>query len=303
MENIILLFLCLLLGVLLQKVPQFPKNAYQSLNQFVIFVSLPALALYYIPKINISIALLYPLGIAWLGFGLSFIFFYTLGTYLKWSKKLIGCLILTGGLSNTSFVGFPIIEALYGSEGLKTAIIVDQPGSFVVVTTLGILVAATFSRGNLSTSEILLKIVKFPPFIAFTIALCCTLFSLEFPEVLQISFLKIGNTVTPVALVAVGLQLKIDTRSKHWSFLVLGLFFKLVIMPAFFFLFYRIILGGKSLEIDVSILESAMAPMITGAILATNYGLKPKLSSMMIGIGIPLSLITVGIWYWIVNHF
>jgi predicted permease len=208
---------------------------------------------------------------------------------------------LTGGLSNTSFVGFPIIEALYGAEGLKTAIIVDQPGSFVVVTTLGILVAASFSRGNLSTSEILLKIVKFPPFIAFTIALCCTLLTLDFLEVLQNSFLRIGNTVTPVALVAVGLQLKIDTRSKHWSFLTLGLFFKLILMPAFFFLLYKIVLGGKGLEIDVSIMESAMAPMITGAILASNYGLKPKLSSMMIGIGIPLSLLTVAFWYWVLS--
>jgi malate permease and related proteins len=301
MENILLLFLCLLLGVALQKVPQFPKNAYQSLNQYVIYVSLPALALYYIPKITISLALLYPLGIAWLGFGLSFVFFYALGTYFKWSKKLTGCLILTAGLSNTSFVGFPIIEALYGAEGLKTAIIVDQPGSFVVVTTLGILVAASFSRGNLSTSEILMKIVKFPPFIAFTIALLFTIFSLEFPNALQNAFLRIGNTVTPVALVAVGLQLKMDTKSKHWSFLGLGLFFKLLIMPAFFYLLYKIILGGNGLEINVSILESAMAPMITGTILAANYGLKPKLSSMMVGVGIPLSLITVAFWYWVLS--
>ena len=303
MENILLLFLCLLVGVMLQKVPQFPKNAYQSLNQFVIFVSLPALALYYIPKIAISLALLYPLGIAWLGFGLSFLFFYSIGTYLKWSKKLIGCLILTGGLGNTSFVGFPIIEALYGAEGLKTAIIVDQPGSFVVVTTLGILVASSFSRGNLSGSEILMRILKFPPFIAFVVAIIANLVSFDFPNTFQSAFLRIGNTVTPVALVAVGLQLKIDVKSKHWSFLTLGLFFKLILMPAFFFFLYRIILGGKSLEIDVSILESAMAPMITGAILASNYGLKPKLSSMMLGIGIPLSLITLGIWYWILNHF
>ncbi|MCU0349268.1 MAG: AEC family transporter [Flavobacterium sp.] len=301
MENILLLFLCLLLGVALQKVPQFPKNAYQSLNQYVIYVSLPALALYYIPKITISLALLYPLGIAWLGFGLSFVFFYALGTYFKWSKKLTGCLILTAGLSNTSFVGFPIIEALYGAEGLKTAIIVDQPGSFVVVTTLGILVAASFSRGNLSTSEILIKIVKFPPFIAFSIALFFTIFSFEFPNALQNAFLRIGNTVTPVALVAVGLQLKIDKRSKHWSFLGLGLFFKLLIMPAFFYLLYKIILGGNGLEINVSILESAMAPMITGTILAANYGLKPKLSSMMVGVGIPLSLVTVAFWYWILS--
>ena len=303
MENILLLFLCLLVGVMLQKVPQFPKNAYQSLNQFVIFVSLPALALYYIPKIAISLALLYPLGIAWLGFGLSFLFFYSIGTYLKWSKKLIGCLILTGGLGNTSFVGFPIIEALYGAEGLKTAIIVDQPGSFVVVTTLGILVASSFSRGNLSGSEILMRILKFPPFIAFVVAIIANLVSFDFPNTFQSAFLRIGNTVTPVALVAVGMQLKIDVKSKHWSFLTLGLFFKLILMPAFFFFLYRIILGGKSLEIDVSILESAMAPMITGAILASNYGLKPKLSSMMLGIGIPLSLITLGIWYWILNHF
>jgi predicted permease len=56
------------------------------------------------------------------------------------------------------------------------------------------------------------------------------------------------------------------------------------------------VLGGKGLEIDVSIMESAMAPMITGAILASNYGLKPKLSSMMIGIGIPLSFITLSIF-------
>ena len=303
MENILLLFLCLLVGVMLQKVPQFPKNAYQSLNQFVIFVSLPALALYYIPKIAISLALLYPLGIAWLGFGLSFLFFYSIGTYFKWSKKLIGCLILTGGLGNTSFVGFPIIEALYGAEGLKTAIIVDQPGLFVVVTTLGILVASSFSRGNLSGSEILMRIIKFPPFLAFLVALIANLLSYDFPDAFQSSFLRIGNTVTPVALVAVGLQLKIDIKSKHWSFLTLGLFFKLILMPAFFFLLYRIILGGKSLEIDVSILESAMAPMITGAILASNYGLKPKLSSMMLGIGIPLSLITLGIWYLILTHF
>jgi hypothetical protein len=44
-------------------------------------------------------------------------------------------------------LGFPI-EALYGEEGLKTAILVDQPGSFVVLSTLGILVATIYSSGN-----------------------------------------------------------------------------------------------------------------------------------------------------------
>jgi predicted permease len=42
--------------------------------------------------------------------------------------------------------------------------------------------------------------------------------------------------------------------------------------------------------IQVAVLESAMAPMITACILASTHGLKPRLSSMMIGFGIPLSL-------------
>ena len=68
-------------------------------------------------------------------------------------------------------------------------------------------------------------------------------------------------------------------------------------------LVYKIILGGKGIVVDISVMESAMAPMITGAILASSYGLKPKLSSMMVGIGIPLSFITLAFWYFILQFF
>lgn len=303
MENILLVFLCLIMGLAMQRVSAFPKNGYLALNQFVIYIALPALALFYIPKISISAKLLYPLGIAWIGFLLSFAFFYFIGKAMGWSNKLIGCLILTAGLGNTSFVGFPIIQALYGEEGIKTAIIVDQPGTFVVMTTLGVITAGIFSRGETNGKDILKKILLFPPFIAFVVACLINVFQMDFNDKFQSVFQKLGATITPVALVAVGLQLKIDKKSKHWRFLTLGLFFKLMLTPAIFLLLYKIIAGGKGLVVDVSILESAMAPMITGAILASNYGLKPKLSSMMVGIGIPLSFITLAFWYFILNMF
>jgi hypothetical protein len=38
-------------------------------------------------------------------------------------------------------------------------------------------------------------------------------------------------------------------------------------------------------------------PMITASILAATHGLKPRLSSMMIGFGIPISFITLAFWY------
>lgn len=62
MDSIILIFVCLFAGIALQRSKAIPANAHTALNQFVINISLPALALYYIPKIEISTKLLYPLG-------------------------------------------------------------------------------------------------------------------------------------------------------------------------------------------------------------------------------------------------
>lgn len=303
MENILLIFICLTLGFLLQRAKDFPPNAYKALNQFVIYVSLPGMALYYIPKIQISSQLLFPLGIPWIGFLLAYLFFSTLGKWLGWSQKLIGCLTLTAGLGNTSFLGFPIIQALYGEKGIQTAIIVDQPGTFVVMATFGIITATLYSRGTTTAKSILQKILLFPPFVAFTLGCLMNLLHKDFSDEFQSVFQKLGATVTPVALIAVGLQLKIEKRSRHWRFLFLGLSYKLLLTPAIFYLLYKVALRAKGLPIDVSIMEAAMAPMITSAILASSYGLKPKLSSMMIGIGIPLSFITLAFWYFIVRNF
>lgn len=301
MDSIILIFICLLAGVGLQNIKAIPANTHVALNQFVIYISLPALALYYIPKIEISSKLLYPLGVAWVGFLLAWVFFAGLGKWFGWPKKLIGCLVLTGGLGNTSFVGFPVIEALYGQKGLKTAIVVDQPGTFVVMATLGIIVAAAYSKEAAGASGIFRKILVFPPFLAFSAGAIMNISGFDFTDMVQPVFQKLGATVTPVALVAVGLQLKIEMRSRHWGFLTLGLFYKLILMPAILFLLYKTILGGRGLEIDVAIMEAAMAPMITAAILASAHGLKPRLAGMMIGIGIPLAFLTLTVWYYILR--
>jgi predicted permease len=64
------------------------------------------------------------------------------------------------------------------------------------------------------------------------------------------------------------------------------LLYKLILTPAIIYLLYVVILNQNSKMIEVAIMESAMAPMITASILATTHGLKPRLSSMMIGFGI-----------------
>ncbi|TDE42278.1 AEC family transporter [Flavobacterium rhamnosiphilum] len=302
MNNFILIFVFLFLGIVLQNVKAFPVvNVYKLLNKIVIYICLPALALYYIPKIEWSTELLLPIGVSWIGFVVSYLFFSFLGSKFGWSKKLIGCLIITAGLGNTSFLGFPIIEALYGEEGLKTAILVDQPGSFVVLSTLAILVATVYSTGSPNGFQIAKKILLFPPFITFLVACLMNVFNVDFQDYVQILLQKLGSSVTPLALLSVGLQLRFDRKSKHWKFLGLGLLYKLIVTPALIYLLYVVILQQHSKIIQVAIMESAMAPMITACILASTHGLKPRLCSMMIGFGIPLSFITLLFWYFVVQ--
>lgn len=301
MNNFLLIFLFLSLGLVLQHVKQFPTHIYKTLNKIVIYFCLPAITLYHIPKIKWSSELLFPIGAGWITYILAFIFFHFLGKRNGWSNKLIGCLILTAGLSNSSFLGYPIIEALFGKKGLETAVLVDQPGTFVVVSTLGVFTAAFYSKGSPNALGIFKKIILFPPFIMFVMACLMNIFDYNLGENIESALLKIGSLVTPLALLSVGLQLTFDRKSQHWKFLRLGLFFKLLLIPLVIFVLYVFIFNQHSEVIKITIMETAMAPMITGAILASTYGLKPKLSSMMIGFGIPISFVTLAFWYFILS--
>lgn len=298
MEQFLLLFLCLLIGLALQWTKAFPANAHLTLNQFIIYICLPAIAFYYIPGIEVNASLLFPIGVAWITFAGSFIFFRILSKKFNWSKSLTGCLIITAGLGNTSFIGFPVIESLYGKEGLKTAVILDQTGSFLVLSTLGIATAAYYSRGaNSNAGDMFRKIIFFPPFIAFALALLMIPLGLQVEGSLKFVLEKLGALVTPIALVSVGLQLKFERNSQHWKFLGLGLLYKLILTPALIYLLYVVLLEGKGKVVEVCLMEAAMPSMITATIVSAAHGLKPRLSSMMIGFGIPLSALTLYIWY------
>jgi predicted permease len=301
MNNFILIFFFLALGLILQHIKQFPTHIYKVLNKIVIYFCLPAITLYHIPKIKWSNELLFPIASGWISFIMAFVLFHFLGKRLGWSNKLIGCLILTAGLSNSSFLGYPIIEALFGKKGLETAILVDQPGTFVVVSTLGVFVAAFYSKGSPDALSIFKKIILFPPFITFVVSCFLNISQYDLDINLQAILLKIGSLVTPLALLSVGLQLTFDRRSQHWRLLRLGLFFRLILTPFVILVLYVFVFRQHTQAIKITIMEMAMAPMITGAILASTYGLKPKLCSMMIGFGIPISFVTLAIWYFIVS--
>ena len=297
MSNLILLFVCLIIGIVLKKSKIIPENFHTSLNAFVINISLSAFSLYYISKIELNSSVIYPVLVVWIGIFAAILFFAGLGKIFGWKTSLIGALIMCAGFGNTSFVGIPLIQAMYGEEGLKTVMLVDQPG-FVALSTVGILVANFYSGSKDSLLKHLSKILKFPPFIAFVVALLLNIFSIEIPKDFDEVLMKLGATTVPLALVSVGSQMQWKKIEKKEGFhLFIGLLFKLVLLPLLILVIYKYIFHQSGDVIDICILEAAMAPMITAAIIASAHDLEPKFCNLMVAVGIPLSILTVGIWH------
>jgi malate permease and related proteins len=301
MSNIILIFVCLIAGILLQRVKSLPADSHKILNAIIINISLPALALLYIPQINIDKFIIFPLTSMWLVFGFAIVFFVILSKFLKLDKKTTGALIMTAGLCNSSFVGFPVLLTMFGEEGLKTGVIIDQAGSFTVLATAGVIVSSIFSAKEYNVKNIVIDILKYPPFIAFIIGVILRIIGFEHSEVSKAVLDKLGNLIVFLALISVGLQLKIKGDGIPYRELAVGLFFKLLLAPALIFLLFYVIAGGRGLSVDVSLIESAMPPMVMGSVMAVSYGLNPRLSNLMVGIGIPISSLTLLLWYLLIK--
>jgi hypothetical protein len=68
-------------------------------------------------------------------------------------------------------------------------------------------------------------------------------------------------------------------------------------------LLYFGILGTTNETTRVTLFEAAMGPQIGGAIVAVQHGLNPPLVSLMVGLGISLSFLTLPLWSYALHHF
>ena len=296
MTNIAMLFVCLVAGMALRATGRVPRDAHAGLNGFIVHVALPALILNQMHGVRLSPGLALPVLMPWLLFASSAGTFLLAARRFGMQARTAGALVLTAGLANTSFVGLPMIETFYGAQGLPTGIVIDQLGTYLVLSTLGITVACVCANEAASGRAILLRIATFPPLIALALALALSGFG--YPVWFSGMLHRLGDTLAPLALVSVGMQLRLDQVAGHRVALGAGLAFKLVLGPLALLLLYAGALGQTGETTRITIFEAAMGPMIGGSIVAVQYGLNPALITQMVGIGIVLSFLTLPVWWW-----
>lgn len=295
LQEIALIVSCLVIGMLLRWTRRLPETASKALAGWVINVALPAAALRSVHQLDPAGDWWLAAATPWLGAALAVILLVPLCRMLGWTRQRAGALLLVGGWGNTSFVGLPMIVAFAGGQWLGLGIVIDLFGSYLALSTFGLAIAAVASSGRFEWAAVTRRIATFPPFIAILVAFATK--DLERPDWLVATIGTLADTLTPIALAAVGLALRFDRVAGRLAALGVGLGYRLAVAPLAIVLMYVGLGQAGDPVAKVAMLEMAMPPMLGASIIAMDHDLEPDLVALLIGVGIPLSMLTAWGWW------
>lgn len=268
-----------------------------SLNNYVIWICLPAIALLKLPLLDFKWSLLFPALMAWFLLPFLVLIILLLARGYRWERNVIGCLLMLVCFGNTSFVGFPIIQAFFGKDALAYAVIYDQIGSFLGLAVIGNLIIAAYAsdeqeKSTNSALRLLTKVLTFPPFVAMMFAILSQGWYLNSMTTQWLSV--ISMTLVPATMLLVGAYFNLKLESNLRAPLFWGLTLKMLVAPFIAFLILKIS-HQQQLSAQVTLMEAGMPPMVTASILAIRAKLAPQLAAVAIGYGIILAVIVMPI--------
>lgn len=290
-----LLLGCFAIGALARRVKAVPRDAPRVLNLWVLWVSLPALVLLQLHRVSLSSRLFLA------AFVLQALFAACAGLAVLAVRRglldrpVAGALALSAGLGNTAFIGVPLAESLGGPEAVAPAALLDQLGSFLTFSLGAVPFAMAFGGLRATPRVVLARLFTFPPFVALVVGLLAR--PLPFPPALEQLLQRFADLLTPLALASVGWHLTAEGLRHAVKPVAAGLTWKLAVAPAVMLL-VLVAAGGPPTLVDlVAVAQAAMAPMVTAAVLASEYGLAASVSATMAAVGAVVSFVTVPAWW------
>lgn len=263
----------------------------RSADAYVLRFALPILVFSKISQMALDSSLIAPVVIAWIVMAGAMVIIIAVSRVMKWGHQTLGALLLVGVLGNTSFLGLGMVEGLIGSRYLPAAIAYDQLGTFVALATYGSFVASRWGEGSFSLRAIVIRLMKFMPFIALLLAIPAR--TLNISEDVYSALDAVGRTVGPVAMGSLGLRFSLRVNRSVFGAAVFGLTTKMLLLPIGVILLALATNNASTIGWQSSIIESAMPPMVTAGVVAVGAGFDEDLVSFMVGIGTLCSFLSV----------
>jgi predicted permease len=277
-----------------------PDTAADTLNRVVLYLCLPAAVLLALPKLHLDLTLIGLALTPWVVVLMTWGLLRLSGCWIHLRRDEYAVLLLCVGLGNTGFVGYPMVAALLGQDALAYAVIYDQFGTFLLMSTFGLYVCASYGGEARPTArDIVLRILRFPPAWALVVAL--TIMPEAPPGWLAHGLKSLADAMLPLVMLAVGFSLRFQLPRSDIRSLTLGLGLKLLLLPVLVWLGSALV-GMEGQVLQANVLETAMPPMITAAVLAIAHNLAPRLAAALVGYGILLAMFSLPLWAWVLSH-
>lgn len=279
LESILSIILIILLGYILKEKKCFDDGFSNNISKLIMNVALPASIFVSVLKyltveklISLSGGLVY----TFLSVIIGYIIAWIMVKILKVKAGRRGTFINTIVNANTIFIGLPLNIALFGNESLPYFLVYYITNT-VSTWAFGVILIENDNPEKSKTKKgFNWKKLLPPPLLGFLVALVFLIFKIPVPEFLHSALTYIGNIVTPLSLIYIGIVLSnAGLKSIHFDKdAIFALFGRFIMSPCI--MVVLIILGVKisgtmpALESKTYIIQASAPALAVLPILANE---------------------------------
>lgn len=297
-QNVAVLFLLIIVGYITGKVEIISKKGQQELTALTLKVTMPATIIlamqleYTKDRFNIALRII---GLVITAYILMIILSKIFSRFFNVTEGQKDIIESATILPNTSFMGYPIVLSILGSEALFFAVL----GAGLVFE----IVAWSYGIYNISKTtefdfrENLAKnILLSPGIISIAIGFVLFIFSIKIPEPLNTTMRLLSQATSPLAMIVVGILLSRSNIKECMTNIKLYFIaaLRLLVFPGLIFLILKA-LGFTGMEIIIPVVMLSMPTAAYVAMFSQNTGNDANFASQIVFISSLLSLITIPI--------
>ena len=189
-------------------------------------------------------------------------------------------------VNNAGFLGMPLVQSVFGDDGLLFASIYVLP-TRILMWTAGI---SLFTEADFRTRA--RNILLNPCIVTVYLGLARRILNIPLPAFIDTAIAKIGGVTSPLSMMVIGSMLVgVDWRKMVEKDILYFSAIRLVLLPCIAFLMGRL-LHFDTLLTGVCMVMTGMPAGSTGALLAAKYGADEEFASRVVVSSTVLSLVT-----------
>lgn len=305
-SDLIPIFVVMILGYVSGKKNIFAEDQAQVFNKLVLDFALPAALFVSIVRAdramlfeNATLTIISFVGLV----ALFMLSYFTMQWFFKRTKAEAAICALIAGSPTIGFLGYAILDPLYGT-GVETGLVIAIVAIVVNAVTIpiGLYLLNAGGGGDKASSgapkdNALISAFKEPVVWAPVLAVALVLIGLKVPDEFDPTFKLLAQANSSVAVFAAGLTLAAYKIELDWE-VAYNTAFKLILMPGVF-LIAGWACGLSSIVLQMLVLSVALPPAFSGIIISSRFQVYTRTGTSSLAVSVLGFVIAAPFWVYL----